>query len=129
MVHTLFAFCCNLISYVFLLINAYGNKQKVAANFANDVGEKTSSTFVWTILVDYGNMAIRMIGIHLIMAFRIEKLFEKLKDSLDKTELVLLNMMSQQDRLLHYSKCRKLCYGSIAYILAVVSLIYSNKAL
>ncbi len=103
-----------------MLINVYGNKENVAASYANDAGEQTSATFVWIILVDYGNVTIRTVGIHMIVTLRMDKYFEKLIVSLDNTENVLSNMINKKDRLQYYSKFQNFSFGGIAFIIVVV---------
>ncbi len=121
MAHSFLAFLCTLITYIFLIITIYGDQENVAASLASDAGDKAvTNTFIWNILVDYGSMTIRVVGIHAFAAFRMNKNYRKLRSSLDKTENFLSRKRTREENNHYYRKHRKLTFFGIAYILTAV---------
>jgi len=111
-----------LITNISLLVIACGNQQVFSASLLGEQAAegKTSSTFAFALLVDYGNTTIRNVGILVIVVFRMDKLFGKLRDSIDKTETHLSAMMNQREYQHYYSKYRKLSIAGIVYIFTAV---------
>lgn len=126
--HSFLAFHYTLIIYMFLFITVFKDQQKVAANFSTDAGNKTSTnTFVLNILVDYGSLTIRAIGIHAVVAFRMNKFLRKLFNSLDQTESFLSKLRTEQENRQYCAKYRTLSLTGIAYIFtAVIGFIYQT---
>ena len=121
--HSFLAFHYTLISYMFLFITVFKEQQKVAASFSTDNGNKTSTnTFMLNVLVDYGSFTTKAIGIHAIIAFRMNKLFGKLINSLDQTENFLLKKRTRQENQQFYAQYRTLSSTGIVYILSAVKL-------
>lgn len=106
---------------MFLITTIYGDQENVAAGYASDAGDKPgTNTFIWNILVDYGSMTIRVVGIHAFAAFRMNKYFRKLRNSLDKTENFLSRKRTQEENKINFIKHRKLNFIGIVYIIVAV---------
>lgn len=125
MVHRFISLFFTLFTNISLLvIIIFGDKQNFMGSLLG--GEhsteenKTSFAFDCTILVDYGNTTVRNVGITVIIVFRMQKLFGKLKESIDRTETYLSTMTDQREYQHYCSKYRILSFAGIAYIFTAV---------